>query len=250
MTTQTLSQPSTHNTTPYTITLEKTKGGFYRCRARIDHAELTHQMDWQDGSGHVWVDGEPRALRQGETLQANPYEQARQQVEAMIDALDDLVAGRARMNEHMAKLPDTLRTKVMALAAKEQYLPLENILNDPAIAQDVRRVIRLNQLKEENKMAIKPKTEATEKNLADMRAETTRLMDAFGGAAGVSFVCREHYKDTEHSDKFRRGTVSQWNNRGRISAEAANLMGAVPQLKAAGFSRESLRPDVTFWYVD
>lgn len=97
-------------------------------------------------------------------------------------------------------------------------------------------------------MPIKPKTKATLENLEAMRAETQRLFEVFGGPSGLSFVCCEHYKGTEHEGKFRRLTAGQWAFRGRVSADAAYLMDSVPKLARAGFSKESLRPDVVVWY--
>ena len=96
-------------------------------------------------------------------------------------------------------------------------------------------------------MPIKPKTERNPSTVEHMKAETKRLMNAFGGPSGLSKMLRAHYQGTEHESKFKRLTVGQWSSRGRVSAEGAVLMEAVPLIACSGFTRESLRPDVPDW---
>lgn len=90
-----------------------------------------------------------------------------------------------------------------------------------------------------NDNAFKPRTNPTPEQLKKMADETERLIATFS-APGLAKIGGE----------LQRATVQEWKNRGRVSAQWANDLCKNKIISDAGFTRESLRPDVPYWYVD
>lgn len=93
---------------------------------------------------------------------------------------------------------------------------------------------------EEIPMTFKPKTNPTSAQLKAMRDECERLVATFS-VPGVAKIGGE---------SLSRAMVQEWKTRGRVSAHWANILCKNKLIRDAGFTRESLRPDVPFWYVD
>lgn len=90
---------------------------------------------------------------------------------------------------------------------------------------------------------MQPKTNPTEKQMTAMKAETDRFIDMYN-AAGVMHLVKLAMGD---SYKIYLDKIAQWKRRGRIPAELAHHLCKLEPVAAAGFTRESLRPDVTSW---
>lgn len=93
----------------------------------------------------------------------------------------------------------------------------------------------LKQITREDTMSMRPKTNATDEQIKQMRDATDRLFERFGGSGLV------------HLSGQSPATVNNWNYRGRVSATQAHELCALDVVKAAGFTREELRPDVPSW---
>lgn len=83
--------------------------------------------------------------------------------------------------------------------------------------------------------ASKPRTQPTQKQIDQMLERITELVDTLG------------YTLLEKLSGYDRKTLIVWKNRGRCSADGANNLCKVKQIKALGFTRESLRPDIEDW---
>lgn len=99
---------------------------------------------------------------------------------------------------------------------------------------------RLKQLREEAflmQQKIRPETDPTPEQLTQMREQIEKLVSIFTmtGLASITGNSRQ--------------TVNGWLARGRVSAQAAHHMCQLDEVKAHGFTRESIRPDVKFWYI-
>lgn len=93
----------------------------------------------------------------------------------------------------------------------------------------------LKKLISEDTTSMKPLTDATPEQLEAMQSEVDRLVDTFG-AVGVA-----------HLSGVTPDGVRKWKNRGRVSATMAHKLCLIPAVSEAGFTRESLRPDVVSW---
>lgn len=91
---------------------------------------------------------------------------------------------------------------------------------------------------EESMASMSPRTEPTEEQLKQMREKVEKLVSFFT-APGVAALAG-----------IKTPVVHRWVERGRISAQAASDICKIPDIAAAGFTRELLRPDVTYWYTD
>ena len=83
-----------------------------------------------------------------------------------------------------------------------------------------------------------PRTNPTVKQKNEMQKEVDRLVATFT-AAGVASIAG-----------IKLHTVQSWLARGRVSAKEAHRISQIKMIKGAGFTRESLRPDVKFWIQD
>lgn len=84
-------------------------------------------------------------------------------------------------------------------------------------------------------VTMRPRTNPTKKQLAEMKKGIRDLVELFG-AAGLAHLSGQ---STE--------TITNWAARGRISATQAHKICQHPAVSEAGFTREKLRPDVTSW---
>ena len=80
------------------------------------------------------------------------------------------------------------------------------------------------------------RTEPTQQQLKQMRSEVIRLI-AFAG--GPKFFSEEIGIPVD--------TIGAWRKRGRIPQYIAATIDGIERFRSAGFSKESLRPDVTEW---
>ena len=83
---------------------------------------------------------------------------------------------------------------------------------------------------------MRPHTKPTPKQIVQMDKELKRLLNT---------VTKEWIKKTARVEDV---TIRSWINRGRISADAANRIHDQESLGGTGITRESLRPDVEYWY--
>ena len=84
---------------------------------------------------------------------------------------------------------------------------------------------------------MKPETKPTPKQIVQMDKELKRLLNT---------VTKEWLKKTACVEDV---TIRSWLQRGRISADAANRIHGARSIDEIGITRESLRPDVEYWYV-
>lgn len=99
---------------------------------------------------------------------------------------------------------------------------------------------RLNAITQEaaQMQRMRPDTNPTPSEVKAMRKEIDRLINSF------SIVGLAHLTGKTSQ------TINNWRARGRISATAAHEVCQIEEIKALGFTRESLRPDVKFWYIE
>lgn len=83
---------------------------------------------------------------------------------------------------------------------------------------------------------IAPRTNPTQEQLESMATETKRLTNTFG------------FTPLSKLTKIPISTISGWAAKGMVSAEAAIILCQYDEIKAEGFTKESLRPDVKIWY--
>jgi len=108
-------------------------------------------------------------------------------------------------------------------------------LIDARLSQDDNNPLKLEAIQ----MAkMSPRTEPTPEQLNQMREQIQKLVAAFT-APGIAALAG-----------IRTPVVQAWIARGRISAQAASDICKIPEVAAAGFTREAMRPDVVYWYTD
>ena len=83
-----------------------------------------------------------------------------------------------------------------------------------------------------------PRTNPTAKQKTEMQKEVDRLVATFT-PVGVAKIAG-----------IKLHTVQSWIARGRVSAKEAHRISQIKMIKGAGFTRESLRPDIKFWIQD
>lgn len=113
-------------------------------------------------------------------------------------------------------------------------------INQNNFSECIYQINRLTELTKEAKLMqqkIRPETQPTDDQLVQMKAQIERMVSIFT-ITGIASI-------TGNS----RQTVSGWLSRGRISAQAAHEICQLPEIKAHGFTRENVRPDVKFWYI-
>lgn len=88
-----------------------------------------------------------------------------------------------------------------------------------------------------------PHTDPSDKQKQIMEKEIKRLVKEFT-SRGLSFLLKKQ------GLTISRQGVSAWVKRGRISAYAAHKVCQLDVVKAKGFTREGLRPDVPVWYIE
>lgn len=84
--------------------------------------------------------------------------------------------------------------------------------------------------------ALKPKTKPTDDQRKQMAESLRSLIDDCGGTTKLSEMTGIPF-----------WTITSWLRRKKISAEYAQRLCSVPEIKALGYSKEALRPDVTAW---
>ena len=84
-----------------------------------------------------------------------------------------------------------------------------------------------------------PRMGVNEEHVTQAKSELDRLIAHCGGT------------QTALAEKLdiSRQAVHKWVKRGYISASTAATVAEIAEFKSAGFSRESLRPDVAIWYL-
>ena len=84
---------------------------------------------------------------------------------------------------------------------------------------------------------MRPHTKPTPKQIVQMDKELKRLLNTVGADWIQALL------------GVQDSTIRGWVFRGRISAKAANELCKCENVQGLGFTRESLRPDVEYWYV-
>lgn len=110
-------------------------------------------------------------------------------------------------------------------------------LIDARLSQDQTNPLLTKKI-EESMANMSPRTEPTPEQLDQMRKAVEKLVASFT-APGVAALAG-----------IKPYVVQSWLSRGRISAQAASDICKIPDIAAAGFTREMLRPDVVYWYTD
>lgn len=239
---QTRTATGEHEGATWELTIGKNHLGLYSAKAEIQYPESMgghcERIDWADGHTVGIVDGSLRRLRKGERFPKNPYHQCQQTIIGAIDARQDASQARQSLLE---LLGSTYRTetleKALALSKRGSELPMTAIFKGEALALALADK-RHQQAIEESKMAINPKTNPTPEQLEQMQKAIDDLVERFS-IAGLAYI-----------GGYDRQVVGNWKARGRVSAAAANDLCKIKTIKDAGFTREKLRPDVPFWYVD
>lgn len=226
----------------WSLSITKTALGFYGASALILYPESMgghkEQIDWSDGTRFAVIEGVFRQLRKGERFNKNPYRQCVDQITGAIDARHDASQARQKLINILAtKHSEKLLKSTLELYERGSDLPMRAMfrgkeLELALIDQQHRKTI------EESKMAINPSTNPTDEQLKEMKQAVNDLIARFS-IAGIAYL-----------GGYERQVVSNWRARGRVSAQAANDLCKVKEIKEAGFTREMLRPDVPFWYVD
>jgi len=109
-----------------------------------------------------------------------------------------------------------------------------------AVFGDIAKIDLLNKHIEEAELMqqkIRPDTAPTDDQLIQMKEQVEKLVGIFT-ATGIASISGNS-----------RQTVNNWIARGRISAQAAHEVCKLDEVSAHGFTRESMRPDVKFWYI-
>lgn len=218
---QSMTQTGTHEDVKFCIQIDKTRAGGYGATVRVELPTHTEMLYWDDGSFFNLESGGVARLRKGQTFRFNPYNQVLAMTQGHIDArLDQLAALRAA--EQYRDDPEPIN----AMAA---------LIGWPAVNDQIKTI---QQSIEESNMAISPRTNPTDEQLEAMAESLSRLVSRFSvpGLSALTGIGQQ--------------AIREWVKRGRISAQAANDICKLPEISGAGFTRETLRPDVPYWYAD
>lgn len=211
---QSISQTMSHSGIDYTVTLTKSEIGRYGAECVIALPTHNERIDLQDGD-HFDVSGRPRKIRKGELLEANPMPWLPGYIEGIIDSrLEQIATHKAIVKLH------------------ERGATVEEL--EPALIT----IKPLFDAIDEDKKKMKPDTNPTPEQKKQMAEQAKSLVARFS-AVGLA-----------HITGYSAPAIRMWVTRGRVSASAANKICKYDPVKKAGFTRESLRPDVPYWYVD
>lgn len=130
-------------------------------------------------------------------------------------------------------------TKLIAVSDRIQSGDFTGI-NSTNYPERLKEIQRLGEIIQEAKTMkrMRPETQPTPEEEKTMKAEVDRLISMFS-IVGLSSL-------TGRSSQV----IVSWRARGRISATAAHEICQLPEIKALGFTREGMRPDVKYWYID
>lgn len=85
---------------------------------------------------------------------------------------------------------------------------------------------------------MKPQRNLTDKQIDIAINELTRLIKCAGGVSSLA-----------NDVGVTRQNVYDWIKKGRISATGAAVAAEIKKYSDNGFTRESLCPDITEWYI-
>ena len=203
-----------HSGVSYFIQIED-HGGKYKAHSIMLFSTHEHLHDWcRDGE----ID-----LTNGKTCKGNHFYYSNPEAllipatKGMIDSITDLIALSERT--HAGDFTGI------------------NSNNYPECLRDIQRLGEI--IKEAKTMKrMRPETQPTPEEAKTMKSEVDRLISMFS-IVGLSSL-------TGRSSQV----ITGWRARGRISATAAHEICQLPEIKALGFTREGMRPDVKYWYID
>ncbi len=212
---KTMIEGGSHRGITYFIELSKTDNK-YKARATIAWLLCSEIIDFNEEGMIDLVElkrGTVSICRGNHSFYENPFQQCQQFTIGHIDA-------------------------ILGMAGTAERLTKENA-NDFS-NEELRQVIAYHHHEESmlKKSRMKPETDPTPEQLEQMKGEVERLIKTFS-VPGLSALT-----------KISGATIAQWRERGRISAQAAHEICQLKQISAHEFTRERLRPDVAFWYVD
>lgn len=221
-----------HSGVKWVLTLTKdTENDTYKAQASVEFATHTEIIDPHDGT-HTGPSGcGVKTLRRGESLDKNPCDWLIPYVEAWIDS---------RLSA-MDLLADTTDSGVIGGALNPQKL-------DAITDEQLPPVEQLLTAMRKDKM--RPQTNATPEQEAEMRRQAEALVDAFGAIGIASLIHKNSLPMAGESITKTASIVRGWRSRGRIPAVAAHHLCGVRSVRSRGFTREKLRPDVGYWYID
>ena len=205
----------------YFVELSKT-GNKYKARSIVAFPDFTEIIDFNESGICDLLEllgGRYTLCRGNHYFYKNPYSVCLSYTQSHIDA---------RLVEIKS------RDAVLAVPMDDAYIV------DRTYSQVLADINNLNQaIEKAQKMAsMKPETDPTPEQLEQMAAELDRLIKTFSKPGLTALT------------KITSATITQWMARGRVSAQAAHEICKIKQIKAQGFTREKLRPDVGFWYID
>lgn len=202
------------------VTLKKSPAGLYRASAEVLFSTHHERVDFHDGT---WAMADSKGcamLRKNQGLKGNPFTAAEKQLHGLIDA-------------RLGQLAVLEKTRLECNTGGSSAIVAESLSDS-----DAQKLKTLLSIIKESTDTMRPNTDPTPDEIQTMKAQTEALIARFT-VAGLSAISGIPYP-----------TVGQWKIRGRVGASAANEICKLEQVKAAGFTRENLRPDVKFWYID
>lgn len=217
-----------HSGVKWVLTLTKdTENDTYKAQASVEFATHTEIIDPHDGTHAVPLGGGVKTLRRGESLDKNPCDWLVPYVEAWIDSR----ISASQVLSEITRDGELDHEKLDAMGA-ESWSPVEQLLT--AMRKDKMR----------------PQTNATPEQEAEMRRQAEALVDAFGAIGIASLIHKNSLPMAGESITKTAAVVRGWRSRGRIPAVAAHHLCGVRSVRSRGFTREKLRPDVGYWYID
>jgi len=204
----------------YFVKLDK-HGNKYKAISTIIFSTHNEIVDWNEpGMVDLMELGAGRTVRcmGNHFFYANPYA-------AVVDATTGLIT--ARIEQIAIRDTFTLGHAEDAISAHGYAFcrdQIQHLNNEIEKASDMARM--------------KPETNPTDAQLVEMVGQLDRLIGIFSVPGIVALT------------GVTSATVNQWKKRGRIGAQAAHEICQIKEIKNHGFTRESMRPDVGFWYID
>lgn len=208
---KTITTGGQHQGISYFIAIDD-HGGKFKAKSTILFPTHQSVIDW-NAQGFIDIQKPATKCRGNHFFYSNPFKQIEPATTGLIDATVELIALR-------------------------DELILTNAEN--ATTEDVRRIERLTTMIKEARLMqqkMRPDTDPTDDEFKQMKSQVERLVSVFT-ATGIASISGNS-----------RQTVNNWIARGRISAQAAHEVCQLPEVSAQGFTRELMRPDVKFWYI-
>jgi hypothetical protein len=99
-------------------------------------------------------------------------------------------------------------------------------------------------------------TQPTEKEIQGMVDETYRLIDTFRPLTRLQQMINDKLASLDADESLqikkqagRNNAIYNWRAQGRIPYHYVDVLVQIPEVAKAGFTRESLRPDVKSWHI-